>query len=57
MPKYDYGCNQCGRFEYTHSISDSLQNCPTCGAEVKRVYSPVGISFKGSGFYTTDKKA
>lgn len=56
MPAYDYRCPACDAcFEVTRSISDkSAQTCPECGVEAKRLFSPVGIVFKGSGFHNTD---
>jgi putative FmdB family regulatory protein len=56
MPSYDYRCTACGeRFEITRSISDrSAVTCPACSAEASRVFSPVGVLFKGSGFHNTD---
>lgn len=58
MPRYDYECISCGVFEVSHSISESISLCPKCSKNtVKRVYSPIGISFKGSGFYSTDKNS
>lgn len=58
MPAYDYKCKTCGEvFEITRSASDTAQvGCPGCGGDTKRVFSPVGVVFKGSGFYTTDSK-
>lgn len=57
MPRYDYKCKKCDRnFEVTHSIHDSVETCEECGGEVRRVFHPVGIVFKGSGFYATDSK-
>ncbi|HBU04402.1 MAG TPA: FmdB family transcriptional regulator [Acidimicrobiaceae bacterium] len=56
MPTYDYRCNDCGEtFEIWQSFSeDALTECPTCEGELKKVYSKVGISFKGDGFYKND---
>lgn len=56
MPLYEYECSGCAaRFERRHSVhEDPLKVCPACGAQVRRLYYPVGIIFKGSGFYTTD---
>ena len=58
MPAYDYRCTVCDeRFEVTRSISDPAEApCPACGGETKRVFTPVGVHFKGSGFYNTDYK-
>jgi putative FmdB family regulatory protein len=57
MPVYAYRCSNCGvQFEKQQSFSDqSLLRCPECGKRaLKKVYLPVGIVFKGSGFYATD---
>jgi putative FmdB family regulatory protein len=57
MPVYAYRCSSCGvEFEKQQSFSDqSLLRCPECGKRaLKKVYLPVGIVFKGSGFYATD---
>ncbi len=57
MPVYTYRCSNCGvQFEKQQSFSDqSLLRCPECGKHaLKKVYLPVGIVFKGSGFYATD---
>lgn len=56
MPTYQYACNACGHaFEAVQSFSDdALTECPQCKGEVKKVYSAVGVVFKGSGFYKTD---
>jgi putative FmdB family regulatory protein len=56
MPTYQYACANCGHeFEVFQSFTeDSLNECPECKGEVKKVYSAVGVVFKGSGFYKTD---
>jgi putative FmdB family regulatory protein len=55
MPLYEYQCTRCGhQFEVVHPVSESVDRCERCGAPVRRVFSPVGIIFKGSGFYVTD---
>lgn len=58
MPKYDYRCTACEQlFEVTRTMgSTSKEECPSCGAEAKRVFTPVGVAFKGSGFHNTDYK-
>ncbi len=58
MPTYEYECEQCGvRFERLQRMTDpSLTDCPECGGHVHRVMQPVGVIFKGSGFYVTDNK-
>jgi len=59
MPMYQYACQDCNhRFEKRQSFHDApLTECPQCHGRVQRVISPVGIIFKGSGFYVTDNKA
>lgn len=60
MPVYTYRCESCGvQFEKTQKFSDSpLTRCPECGKkELRKVYTPVGIVFKGSGFYSTDHRS
>ena len=61
MPTYEYVCKQCGHlFEIVQSMRDEpLRECPECGGELRKVFAPPAISFKGSGFYATDhgKKA
>jgi putative FmdB family regulatory protein len=56
MPAYDYKCSCCDEvFEVVRSSSDRGDvPCPACGAGTKRVFSPVGVVFKGSGFHATD---
>lgn len=58
MPLYEYECRQCaGRFERRQSVHDDpVADCPDCGGSVRRVFFPVGIIFKGSGFYVTDSR-
>jgi putative FmdB family regulatory protein len=58
MPIYEYECTNCGlHFERQQRISDDpIQVCPNCAGRVRRVISPVGIIFKGSGFYVTDNR-
>ncbi len=59
MPLYVYQCRDCGvQFERRQSIHDeSIKICPECGGDVHRLIQPVGIIFKGSGFYVTDNRA
>jgi putative FmdB family regulatory protein len=60
MPVYTYRCESCGvQFEKTQKFSDAqLTRCPECGKkELRKVYTPVGIVFKGSGFYSTDNRS
>jgi putative FmdB family regulatory protein len=58
MPVYEYACTACGeRTEAKQSFDDPpLSECPQCGGALRKLYSPVGIVFKGSGFYATDGK-
>lgn len=58
MPTYAYACTQCGhRFEAVQSFSDAaLTECPECAGRLRKVFSPVGVVFKGSGFYRTDSR-
>jgi len=59
VPTYQYACTDCAdRLEVVQKFTDeSLTICPTCGGKLRKVYSPVGIVFKGSGFYRTDSRA
>jgi len=59
MPLYEYRCEDCGvRFERRQHINDDpVEVCPECGGTVHRLIHPVGIIFKGSGFYVTDNRA
>ena len=58
MPIYEYACTACGeRTEAKQAFADPpLTECPHCGGSLRKLYSPVGIVFKGSGFYSTDAK-
>lgn len=58
MPRYDYRCTECRElFEVTRQAGQAAEeNCPACGAPAKRVFTPVGVHFKGSGFHNTDYK-
>ena len=60
MPTYTYRCESCGhQFDiFQHFTDDALTECPECGKQtLHKVYSPVGIVFKGSGFYSTDNRS
>jgi len=59
VPTYQYACTSCDhRFEAVQSFSDSsLTECPACPGVLRKVFSAVGIVFKGSGFYRTDSRA
>jgi putative FmdB family regulatory protein len=56
MPAYDYRCSKCDVvFEVNRSFGDSSTvNCPHCDLEARRLFAPVGIHFKGTGFHNTD---
>ena len=56
MPTYEYRCEGCAdQFETVQSFNDApLTRCAKCGGELRKVYSNVGVVFKGSGFYKTD---
>ena len=55
MPIYEYRCRNGHTFEVFQSMSDDpVDTCEECGAPVERVFHPVAVHFKGSGFYTTD---
>jgi putative FmdB family regulatory protein len=59
MPTYQYACTACDHtFEAFQTFSENqLTECPVCKGEVRKVYSTVGVVFKGSGFYKTDSAA
>ncbi len=59
MPTYPYACTACGHaFEVQQSFSDpALTDCPECAGRLRKVYSSVGVVFKGSGFYRTDSRS
>jgi putative FmdB family regulatory protein len=58
VPTYQYACTACNhRFEAVQSFSDaSLTDCPECTGGLRKVFSSVGIVFKGSGFYRNDSR-
>ena len=58
MPTYGYRCSNCGhQFEIVQRMTDApLTSCPKCQGKLSKMLYPVGISFKGSGFYSTDYK-
>lgn len=58
MPTYAYACTECGhRFEAVQAFTDhSLTECPECTGRLRKLFSSVGIVFKGSGFYRTDSR-
>jgi putative FmdB family regulatory protein len=59
VPLYAYTCTACGHsFDIHQSFSDdALTVCPECEGRLRKVFSPVGVVFKGSGFYRTDNKS
>ncbi len=55
MPIYEYRCENGHLFEVMQKIADPpITSCQTCGAPVQRVFHPIAVHFKGSGFYNTD---
>ncbi|MGH2686212.1 MAG: FmdB family zinc ribbon protein [Actinomycetota bacterium] len=58
MPTYEFRCTQCGTlYEVFQRIDEEpLRVCERCGGELKKVFHPAGIVFKGSGFYATDSR-
>jgi putative FmdB family regulatory protein len=55
MPIYEYRCRNGHQFEVFQAMAeDPVSRCQECGAPVERVFRPVAVHFKGSGFYTTD---
>jgi putative FmdB family regulatory protein len=58
MPTYQYRCTECGEdLEAVQKFSDpALTTCPTCAGQLRKVFNPVGVVFKGSGFYRTDSR-
>ena len=58
MPTYQYACTACGhQLEAVQSFTDApLTECPTCEGRLRKVFSSVGVVFKGSGFYRTDSR-
>ena len=57
MPTYGYRCSRGHQFEVLQRITDvPLETCPQCGAPATRVFYPVGVIFKGQGFYKTDSR-
>jgi putative FmdB family regulatory protein len=58
VPTYQYACTDCGdRSEVVQRFTDDpLTVCSACGGKLRKVFSPVGIVFKGSGFYRTDSR-
>jgi putative FmdB family regulatory protein len=58
VPTYQYACTTCGeQVEAVQRFDDEpLSVCPACGGSLRKIFSPVGIVFKGSGFYRTDSR-
>ena len=59
MPTYQYACTACGdELEAVQSFTDTaLSECPVCGGQLRKVYSAIGVVFKGSGFYKNDSRS
>ncbi len=59
MPLYEYRCRNCDhQFEIQQAVTeDALTVCPECEGALRKVFSPVGIAFKGSGFYKNDSRS
>jgi len=58
VPTYSYRCTECETaFDIQQSFTDnSLTECPTCGGKLRKVFSAVGVTFSGSGFYRNDSR-
>jgi len=58
MPTYSYRCTECGTaFDIQQAFTDdSLTECPTCSGRLRKLFSAVGVTFNGSGFYRTDSR-
>lgn len=58
MPTYEYSCRECGeRLEAVQGFYDEpLTTCEACGGDLRKVFTPAGIIFKGSGYYVTDTR-
>jgi len=59
MPTYSYRCTECGyAFDIQQAFSDaSLTECPECAGRLRKVFSAIGVTFNGSGFYRTDSRS
>ena len=59
MPTYSYRCTECANaFDIQQAFTDdSLTECPTCGGRLRKLFSAVGVTFNGSGFYRTDSRS
>ena len=57
VPRYEYKCKKCNKsFDVVHGIDETEEACEQCGGPVRRVFHPVGLVFKGPGFYATDSR-
>lgn len=57
MPTYTYRCEMCGQFDWVHPMDEELIYCPKCGmSDFYKVFNNISVSFKGSGFYSTDSR-
>ncbi len=55
MPTYEYRCTQCAHvFDCLQRVGDPAPACPECGSATRKIFSSVGLVFKGAGFHTTD---
>lgn len=58
MPTYEYLCTECdNQFEIWQMVGEEPPECPSCTGTTRKVFSPVRIIFKGSGFYATDNRS
>lgn len=58
MPTYEYQCTDCNnQFEIWQEVGEAAPACPECGSDVRKVFHPPRVIFKGSGFYVTDLRA
>ena len=59
MPTYAYACTACGHaFDAVQKFTDAaMTECPECGGRLRKVYTSIGVTFKGSGFYRNDSRA
>jgi len=58
VPNYEYQCTHCNHlFEIWQNVGEAAPPCPECGSDVKKVFHPPRVIFKGSGFYVTDLRA
>ena len=59
MPTYSYRCTECENAFDIHQAftDDTLTECPVCSGVLRKVFSPIGVTFSGSGFYRTDSRA